>query len=516
MPRKYDYLNKSRIQSGLQCHKKLWFDIHEPLKKVPKLAFEIGIRFGEQVIKNYSKNNGKILNLTGVWIDAVNKTKAAINSKDINVIFEGAFEYLNTQVRVDVLIRKQNGWELLEAKASTKLKPEHIPDVSIQSFIVRKCLKELGHDLTSIKLIHVNGNFIFEKKDNYEGLINDENDITEEVNEEEVINYIQELIPLSIKNSPTPNIKMGDHCNNPYQCDYQDRCNSLFPKSNVTPYTIIPHISDKNKKNEELKKYMEKEGTMDLQKVPEEYLKKKRKGYAENFPQIIQDAHKNNKAWFGNDLKNIFKKFSFPFYFMDFETVGQTVPIIKGTKPYYPQLPFQWSVHKWESLDKEVSVGESFLRFNDQDIERQFLESLLEAVGNEGTIFAHSNYEKKILNQLKEKENCKDLAGKIDELIRRVEDSMTIARENFYSPLMNGSWTIKSIIKAIPDSGITYEEEDGLSGGTDAGLAWFVCTDPKTTNTEIEKQKKLLIDYCAKDTLAVYHFIKYLMKIKIE
>ena len=107
MPRKYDYLTKSRITSGLQCHKKLWFDIHEPPKKIEKAVFKLGNRFGEQVIKNYSKNNEKFLDLTNVWINQVNKTKDAINSKDINIIFEGAFEYLNTQVRVDVLIRKK-------------------------------------------------------------------------------------------------------------------------------------------------------------------------------------------------------------------------------------------------------------------------------------------------------------------------------------------------------------------------------------------------------------------------
>ena len=94
----------------------------------------------------------------------VSRTKQAINSDDINVIFEGAFEYLNTEVRTDVLIRKKNGWELLEAKASTKLKSEHIPDITIQSFIVRECMKQFGHDLISIKLIHVNGGFILKKE----------------------------------------------------------------------------------------------------------------------------------------------------------------------------------------------------------------------------------------------------------------------------------------------------------------------------------------------------------------
>ena len=74
---------------------------------------------------------------------------------------------------------------------------------------------------------------------------------------------------------------------------------------------------------------------------------------------------------------------------------------------------------------------------------------------------------------------------------------------------MNGDWGIKSIIKAIPDCKISYEGDDILSGGADAGLAWFICTDPKTIVEEKEKQKKLLLEYCSKDTLALYYLIKY-------
>ena len=124
---------------------------------------------------------------------------------------------------------------------------------------------------------------------------------------------------------------------------------------------------------------MKKEGTIDLQKVPSKFFKD-RKDYAPGYHKIIQDAHKNNEPWFSPNLKNIFKKFSFPFYFMDFETIMQGVPIIKGTQPYYA-VPFQWSVHKWDSVDKEINDGESFLKFKDHDIERQFIESLLKAVG---------------------------------------------------------------------------------------------------------------------------------------
>ena len=85
-------LTKSKIASGLQCKKKLWFDIHEPAKKVKKSTFERGERFNEVIRKHYTKIHGKELNLTGIWEDLIVKTKDAINSKEINVIYEGTFE----------------------------------------------------------------------------------------------------------------------------------------------------------------------------------------------------------------------------------------------------------------------------------------------------------------------------------------------------------------------------------------------------------------------------------------
>ncbi len=48
-------LTKTKITSGLQCHKKLWFDFHEPIKDKDNFIFHLGNRFGEIVRKNYGK-----------------------------------------------------------------------------------------------------------------------------------------------------------------------------------------------------------------------------------------------------------------------------------------------------------------------------------------------------------------------------------------------------------------------------------------------------------------------------
>ena len=505
-----DYkLTKSKITTGIQCKKKLWFSIHQPLDIGKKATFERGERFNEVIRKHYTKIHGKSLNLSGKWDGLTNKTLEAINSKDINVIFEGTFDHLDTRIRTDVLIRKKDGWELLEAKSSTSLKSEHIPDISIQSFIVRECLKKIGQKLISCKLIHINKDFVLEKNDDYDNLINDQNDISQAIVEAEldIPNYINTFIPLTDKKTSCPAVEMGEYCKIPYKCDYMERCKSLLPKTKETPFTILPYIGS----SKELKTYMEGKETMDLQKVPISYFKN-RKDYAKDYHYIIQQSHKNNQDWFAPGLSEVFKKYSFPYYFMDFETINQGVPLIKNSKPY-ESLPFQWSVHKWESANKKIEKGKSFLNFTDQDIERKFIESLLDAVGENGTIFAHNakGVEIKILQKLQNKESCKDLSTKIDKLINRIEDSLILARMNFYSPLMNGNWSIKSIVKAIPDCPISYDEDIDIGGGDEAQLAWFIYTDPKTNISEKNKQKKNLIEYCAKDTLALYYLIKFLL-----
>ena len=54
-------LTKSKITSGLQCKKKLWFDVHDKLK-FSKSTFERGERFNEIVREHYTKIYGKELN----------------------------------------------------------------------------------------------------------------------------------------------------------------------------------------------------------------------------------------------------------------------------------------------------------------------------------------------------------------------------------------------------------------------------------------------------------------------
>ena len=115
---------------------------------------------------------------------------------------------------------------------------------------------------------------------------------------------------------------------------------------------------------------------------------------------------------------------------MDFETIQQGVPIIENTKPF-EQVPFQWSVHKLSEKGKALEEF-SFIDFDDQNIEFNFLKKLIETLGDKGTIFVHNHpFERGVLNKLKEKPKMKSYSDQVDSIIDRIEDTLELTRKNF-------------------------------------------------------------------------------------
>jgi hypothetical protein len=119
------------------------------------------------------------------------------------------------------------------------------------------------------------------------------------------------------------------------------------------------------------------------------------------------------------------------------------------------------------------------------------------------------SFERSKLRSLVQRPACIDLANATEVLIARMVDTLEIAREGFYAPQMMGSYSLKSIVKAIPTT-VDYSSPAGLSGGGDAQIAWFKYTESTTPPAEKLEWEQKLKKYCAQDTLAMYDFIKYL------
>lgn len=485
-------LTKSRVVSGLQCPKKLWLDVHQPIKQDLHI-FYIGNRFGEFARTHY----GPGVDLTGNLdaVSAIAQTQDALNSPEVQVIYEAAFLHDDTLVRVDVLIRHPAGWEIVEVKSSTKLKDEHMKDASIQAYIAKAC----GVNIVKIQIAHINNAFVYQGNHNYDGFLI-EVDITNQAAKLEplVPDWIASLKPFATTGAADPEVAMGEQCTKPYNCPHQARCAVLIPGLAEVPINILPNA------NKDLIKEFAAKNIHDLRDIPLERLTNRKH-------LVIHQAHTNKSPWISPKTISEISALGWPRYFMDFETVQQGVPMLPGTKAY-DALPFQWSVHRWDNPEQILNVddGKGFLEFLSPDMDRQFLESLLDAVGTKGPIFVHNaSFERSKLRALVRRPTCNDLADAAEALITRIVDTLDIAREGFYAPQMMGSYSLKNIVKAIPTT-VDYSNPASLSGGGDAQIAWFKCTESTTPNAEKLEWQNKLKKYCAQDTLAMYDFIRHL------
>ena len=91
---KYYSLTKTLILSGIQCEKKLWFDLNDKIKSKDKAIFRSGNRFNDVVRKHYGE--GLDLSNEKEHQIVIERTKEAIQSDNINVIYEAGFLFKNT------------------------------------------------------------------------------------------------------------------------------------------------------------------------------------------------------------------------------------------------------------------------------------------------------------------------------------------------------------------------------------------------------------------------------------
>lgn len=510
----YNYiLTKTLIKNGIQCEKRLWLDFNEPKKVDLNSQIYAGNRFGDKLRK--LDTSGLDLSKLKTGQEALDETNKFIKEKEyakIKKIYESVFIFNDTLVRPDVLIRSKDGWELWEAKTKnikkdkkdkTKYKIDEIDliDIAIQYYVINSC----GINITNAKLVCPDDRFIYEGNEDYKNLIKSF-DVTEAVKEESksIPQYIEKFKKLASPSSDCPDIPMEK--NKCKHCIYKPVCESELKKDNedVVDYNILP-----GQLRKALKEYIyENNITTNIQDIPlndDDLLSPKQK--------IVLKAHVTGEEHFDSkELKNILHKCEWPFYFMDFEFVSQTVPIIRKTTAY-ENLPFQWSVHKWNNIEEDMKIeeGSHFLDFSSNDIELKFLESLLKALGNKGSIFVfRKSVEANVLKHLMDKEICKHYSDQIKLVISRIVDAHPLAEKYYYNTKMRGSYSLKKIIKSIPTN-VSYDDEEDINDGMRANLAWFKCTDPDVSKEDKDMEQKLLLEYCAKDTYAMYDLVKYWM-----
>ncbi len=437
-------------------------------------------------IKLYGGEQGSFIEYKGGnFARALSQTRQLMNSMFTAPVFEATLEYEGVLVREDVLLPHRTGngnsWRIVEVKASTRLKPEHIHDCAIQTWVHLGA----GYSLSSISLAHINNEFIYQGDHGYEGLFT-ENDLTEQVSQ------LLPAVPIWVDKArkavagPVPDVAVGQHCTQPYSCPFMDFC---WPGDTRYP------ISGLGGGKKQLGVWV-MNGYRDIRDVPASEISSEtqlriHRVTVDEVMELLPGASE-----FELNL-------GYPRFYLDFETVAPPIPVWVGTRPYQ-RLPFQWSCH----IERAPGVMEhkAFLDLSGDPPMRALAEQLITDLESEGPILMYTSYERGVIEGLATM--FPDLASSLEAIIARLVDLYPVTRANYYHPDMLGSWSIKAVLPTIaPD--MDYAGLDGIQEGMEASSAYLEAIDPETEPKRKEELRDSLLKYCRHDTEAMIRLVHF-------
>ena len=479
-------LSKSKIISGLQCPKRLYLEIHQPKLRQDsaqtEALFAMGHRVGE--IAQELVPDGVMIAMENWDIGrAIEATRRLLAAPDPPPLFEATFSHNNILVRADILLPESGGYRLAEVKASTSVKDYHLNDCATQAWVIEGA----GYPVHRVELAHVDNSFVYPGEGRYEGLLFHA-DVTEEIQAikphvPEWAAQFQEMLAGDL-----PDIEVGPHCTDPFECPFIDVC---WPEDPDYPVGLLP-------RGRSVAEDLLALGIDDVRDIPE--------GYLENpLHERVREATATGQPFIDPAIREYLNRLPYPRFYLDFETIGSAVPIWIGTRPYQTHLPFQWSLH----IEPEPGMQEhaEFLDLSGENPMRPLAEALLAALGDIGPVFVYSHFEKAVLHQIGS--FYPDLQARLEAIIERLEDLLPLMRAYYYHPEMKGSWSIKAVLPTVAPE-LNYADLEEIQDGGAAQAAYLEACELAEGLERYESLRNNLLKYCEMDTLAlvkiVHHF----------
>ncbi|HKY70433.1 MAG TPA: DUF2779 domain-containing protein [Nitrospira sp.] len=475
-------LSKSKFLAGLQCHKRLYLEFtHPELAEPPDPSTQALLVMGTEIgLLAQQRFPGGVLVSPGLRPRdaAIAQTAKLLCDPNVPAIFEGAFEYDNVVVRVDILERireaegQHGGWRLIEVKSSTRVKDVHLSDLAIQ----RHVLTGAGLDIVGSCVMHIDTGYQYgggeiDLKELF--AIDDVSPAVVE-RQQRVGEQLAAMKSIFLQPQP-PAIEPDERCHSPYDCPFWSHCTKDKPARWIYrlpgPKKVVQQLAQ--------------EGITIIDDIPN----------AVNLS-TNQRRVKDNVEWVSPGLGDVLQSVGYPVHHLDFETVMLAVPRFPRMKPYQ-SIPVQWSNHI-ELASGEI-IHHEFLHGEATEPRKQWAERLIESLGEEGTIVVYSSYEEAMMRQVAEA--FPELRQAFKKIIARLWDLYPVLKEHYYHPSFEGSYSIKSVLPVmVPE--LSYRDLS-IQEGAQAASEYYRMVFVENDWIEQLRIKDALLEYCARDTMAM-------------
>ena len=484
-------LSKSKYLSGIACPKILWMDENMPdlaentasdatLRNGKQVGEVARNYFGEHTLVEFSYDK-KIMCAQTVSL----MESGADNIAEASILYDGLY------CAVDILHKDEDGWDIVEVKSATEIKPEYLDDMAFQLYVLEKS----GLKINKVYNMHVDNTYVRQGELDLQALFALE-DCTGEVRlrKYDVEGNVR-MIRQYLEQTAEPEQIVGLCCLPSEGCPYRQYCMAGVP----TPSVFDIRRLDKKRMVE-----LYNDGIVTFDDVLNHQVKLSAKQMlqvetaAEHLPDTIDE---NAIIEFLNTLR-------YPLYHLDFETFQQAIPEFDGQKPY-DQLPFQYSLHI-EYADGRLEHKE-FLAKEGTDPRRAIAESLCNDIPLGVCSLAYNmSFEKTRLKELAAL--FPDLSDNLLDISDNMHDLMVPFQKcHYYKESMQGSYSIKYVLPSLypNDPELDYHSLEGIHRGDEASEAF--ATLAFHSPAEIEEIRRNLLKYCGLDT---YAMVKVLAKLR--
>jgi hypothetical protein len=490
-PNKRDlsYLSKSLFLRGLQCPKSLYLyktqpDLRDEISEAQGAVFQAGTEVG--IIAQCLFPGGKVISYDGMSLDAQLKLTQAEITAGTLILYEPAFQFDKVFVKVDILRKVGEEWDLYEVKGSTGIKDLYLNDIALQYYV----LKNSGLPIRKAYLVYINNQYVRNGALDLDQLF-----LFEEITPKsiEMEGFVREEIGRlrGVLTGNIPEIDIGEQCSDPYPCDFQGHCWSHIPE-----YSVLDLV-----KRGAIPWDLYRQGFLRLEDIPKDLLSP---------VQLLQvEAYLERKEFVNTDgIREFLSGLWDPLYFLDFETFYTPIPIYDGTRPYQ-QVPYQYSLHYLQGGNSDLGHSE-FLAPPNTDPRRPLVEKLVGDIPDRACVLAYNAaFEKMIIRQLADW--FPEHRVKLEMIIDNLRDLAAPFRaRDVYRWEMKGSYSQKSVLPSLVP-GMTYQGMEISDGGMAMEGYFRMCAggDPDET----EKVRQALLEYCRMDTFGMVRLYEKLREL---
>jgi len=481
-------LSKSRFTSGLQCHKKLWWEVHEPdaielqPDKVLQDLFDQGHQVGEVARTRYP--GGVLIDLPhDARAERVAATRKALDA-GAPAIFEATFIADETYVAIDVLEKQGDGYHLTEVKSSTSQKVEHISDVAIQARVAAAC----GVKITAAAVLHLNKEF----RNPDTGDLFERTDVTGPV-----VAFLP-LVPDEIERQremlagPLPDVPVGLHCFEPRECPFMGRCWPDAPDH-------IRHLAGVGPKRTAayLARGISSIGELPAKEKLNFTQRRQLRAMAEQCiivePTLARQLEPLEVARLG---------------FLDFETIARAIPVWPGMAPWQ-QAAAQFSYHERQPDGSYTHAA--FLAEGPDDARPKLAAAMVRATAQADRVVMYTPFEKTRIRELQRA--VTELSAELTALEAKLIDLHPVVKNCVYHPDFRGSFSLKYILTPLVPE-LTYNDlviVDGRVASVEIARLLFVAD--KIPRQERDRVRQDLLNYCERDTWAMVKLVERLREL---